>query len=162
MGVPHILTSKTVRCDCMRCSAQSTSHRGGLHGGCASVVCPDELKHHLLFIYCDIIPARASQAPHIQLGEKEAMWRGRSGGPPQNSMPTPLVYNGPVRITAGAWRAAKGTQRSLVCLFYKPRPCSVCKVPVGFVEPNSRPNQTRYSVSTIAATLQPPRARSAE
>lgn len=105
---------------------------------------------------------KQSPAPHIQLGETEAIWLGRSGIPPQNSMPTPLVYNGLVRITAGAWRAAKGTQRSLVCLFYKPLPCSACKVPVGFVELNSPLNQTPYSGSTIAATLQPLRARWAE
>ena len=75
----------------------------------------------------------------------------------QNSMPTPLVYNGPVRITAGAWRAERGTQHSLVCLFYKPLPCSACKVPVGFVWFNSRSIQTVHSVSTMAVNLWPQR-----
>ena len=91
-------------------------------------------------------------APRIQLGEKEGIWLGRPGSPPQNSMPTPLVYNGPVRITAGAWRAEKGTQHSLVCLFYKPLLCSVCKVPVGFVRFNLQSIQAAHSVTTTAAT----------
>ncbi len=96
-------------------------------------------------------------APYIQLGEKEGIWLARPGSAPQNVMPTPLAYNGPVRITAGAWRAEKGTQHSLVCLFYKPLLCSVCKVPVGFVWFNSQLIQTVYSVSTIVATLWPQR-----
>lgn len=166
----------------MRCATKRTSHHEGLYGEYKTFFKPHPCcflwKHHFSFLFvilfvCTLFslayalwptPSRAVRfsAPHIQLGEKEGIWLGRSGGPPQNSMPTPLVYNGPVRITAGAWRAEKGTQHSLVCLFYKPLLCSVCKVPVGFVSFNSQLIQTVYSVSTIAATLRPLHACLAE
>lgn len=126
--------------------------------------CPLLIFFAILLVYPLVIelwpaPSQAARfpAPNIQLGEKEGIWPGRPGSSPQNSMPTPLVYNGPVRITAGAWRAEKGTQHSLVCLFYKPLLCSVCKVSVGFVCFNSQLIQTAHRVSTIAATLWPQR-----
>lgn len=81
------------------------------------------LSHYLCALWPTPSQAVRFPALHIQLGEKDGIWLGRPGSPPQNSKPTPLVYNGPVRITAGAWRAEKGTQHSLVCLFYKPTRC---------------------------------------
>lgn len=177
MGVPHILTSKTRQHE--KCYRQSKNlfTRASMDSiqiffkphPCGFTI----KKHHLLF-FGDIIwahtffffasftcglwptPSRAVRfpAPHIKMGEKEGIWPGRPGSPPQNSMPTPLVYNGPVRITAGAWRAEKGNT-VLTCLFVLQALslCSVCKVPVGFVWFNSQSIQAMYSVSTIAATL---------
>lgn len=124
--------------------------------------CGDNICAHAVFFLAPFVcglwptPSRAVRfpAPHIKMGEKEGIWLGRPGSPPQNSMPTPLVYNGPVRITAGAWRAEKGNT-VLTCLFVLQALslCSVCKVPVGFVWFNSQSIQAMYSVSTTAATL---------
>jgi len=94
--------------------------------------------------------------------DSEGNWLRRLGQSSQKSMLRPLVYNGTVRITAGTCRAAKGTQHSVVCLFYKTLVCSVCKVPVGFVWFNSQLIWTVCSVSTMAATLWPQHTSSEE
>lgn len=81
------------------------------------------------------------------------IWLSRPGNPSPNSMPKPLVYNSTVSLTAETWRAAKGTQHSLICLFYKPLPSSAWEVPVSFVWFNSQLIQTVYGVSTTVVIV---------
>lgn len=66
---------------------------------------PNIICVHAVFVHASWLPPSQAvrfPAPHFQLGEKEGIWLDRPGIPPQDSMPKPLVYNGPVRITAGA------------------------------------------------------------
>lgn len=156
MGVPHILTSKVKMVALNESQIQQNSpnesqygikiflkpHQCGLTDKCIffkNIIFVANV--FLCLCVLDGSPS-SSQVPPLRtfswVKERVWIWLGRPGRPPQHSMPKPLVYNGPVRITAGAWRAAKGTQHSLVCLFYNPLACTVYKVPVGFVWFNSQ------------------------